>query len=70
MLDTFSNLNELKIVPEKKEISFSVYDPVEIVPTVIHELALADVKMLSVYEKKKSLETVYFDYLGRMQEND
>lgn len=69
ILDNYSNLNELKIIPEKKEISFSVYDPVEIVPNVIHDLALADVKMLSVYEKKKSLETVYFDYLGRKQEN-
>ena len=70
VLETYSNLNELKIIPEKKEITFSVYDPVEIVPKVIHDLAMADVKMLSVYEKKKSLETVYFDYLGRRQEND
>lgn len=70
VMDNFKNLNELQVIPEKKAIMFSVYDPVEIVPNVIHDLALADIKMLSVYEKKKSLETVYFDYLGRRQEND
>lgn len=70
VLDNYKNLNELQIIPEKKEIIFSVYDPVEIVPNIIHDLAVADVKMLSVYEKKKSLETVYFDYLGRRQTND
>ena len=70
VLDNYANLNELRIIPEKKEITFSVYDPVEIVPNVIHDLAVANVKMLSVYEKKKNLEAVYFDYLGRRQEND
>ena len=67
----FKELKELKIDDWGKSISFSIYDPVSIVPTIISDLVKQnDAKILSVYERKKSLEDVYFDYLGRKVDND
>jgi ABC-2 type transport system ATP-binding protein len=62
------NLNELNINKESNEITFSIYDPKELVPKIVRELVQADAKILSVFERKKTLEDVYFDYLGRRSE--
>ena len=66
----FKELNELEIDDWEKTISFSIYDPISIVPTIVRELVMQnDAKILSVFERKKSLEDVYFDYLGRTIDN-
>ncbi len=59
-------LNEVKFDTSSKTISFSIYDPVSIVPDLVRQLVVENnAKILSVNERKKTLEDVYFDYLGR-----
>ena len=65
-----NNLGEIQFNDQTNEISFSIYDPVKIVPIIVHDLVVENnAKILSVYERKKSLEDVYFDYLGRKINN-
>ena len=66
----YKNFNNLKIDQKEHEVIFATYDPVNIVPDLIRELVVnANANILSVYERKKTLEDVYFDYLGRSLEN-
>ena len=70
-LNDFTGLNELKFNKQENEICFSIYDPLTIVPDVVHDLVVKNnAKILSVYERRKTLEDVYFDYLGRKVSND
>ncbi len=63
-------LGEVDFNEQTKEISFSIFDPIQIVPNLVHDLVVeTNAKILSVYERKKSLEDVYFDYLGRKINN-
>lgn len=64
-------ISELQFNDSTKEISFSIFDPVIIVPGLVHDLVVEkNAKILSVYERKKSLEDVYFDYLGRITDGN
>ena len=63
-------LGEVDFNEQTKEISFSIFDPIQIVPNLVHDLVVeTNAKIVSVYERKKSLEDVYFDYLGRKIDN-
>ena len=70
IFSNFKDMNNLQIDQKAKEVIFATYDPVTVVPNLIRELVVnANANILSVYERKKTLEDVYFDYLGRSSEN-
>ena len=65
-VNNYKNLNEVQFDTSSKTISFSIYDPINIVPGLITQLVIENnAQILSVFERKKTLEDVYFDYLGR-----
>lgn len=66
IIHNFRDLNEIQFDESTNMISFSIYDPGSIVPDLVSDLVVnSKAKILSVYERKKTLEDVYFDYLGR-----
>ncbi|MHA2364207.1 MAG: ABC transporter ATP-binding protein [Candidatus Hodarchaeales archaeon] len=65
LFNEFSEIKELQIDSSKSQINFKVQNPHKLIPDLIKEIVQKDGRILAVSQKKKTLEDIYFEVVGR-----